>query len=81
MCCLCVRKRQVKRQAADRQRFLEEARRLQSFQQQVKEQQRWAASLRDRLLQEEAAADVASAVALLEQHQELQREMEVERRR
>uniref|UniRef100_A0A667YRF9 Spectrin, beta, non-erythrocytic 5 n=1 Tax=Myripristis murdjan TaxID=586833 RepID=A0A667YRF9_9TELE len=62
---------QVKQQAADRQRLLEEARRLQSFQQQAKELQRWMGSVQDRLLQEEPAADMASTVALLEQHEEL----------
>uniref|UniRef100_A0A4W6DIZ9 Spectrin beta, non-erythrocytic 5 n=1 Tax=Lates calcarifer TaxID=8187 RepID=A0A4W6DIZ9_LATCA len=73
--------KQVKHQAADRQRLLEEARRLQSFQQQAKELQRWVGSVQDRLLQVETAADVASAVALLEQHQELRLEMEEQRRR
>ncbi|XP_056249803.1 spectrin beta chain, non-erythrocytic 5 [Seriola aureovittata] len=73
--------KQVKHQAADRQRLLEEARRLQSFQQQAKELQRWAGSVQDRLLQEEAAADVASAIALLEQHQELRLDMEEQRSR
>ncbi|KAG7215088.1 hypothetical protein INR49_011666 [Caranx melampygus] len=72
---------QVKQQAADRQRLLEEARRLQSFQQQTKELQRWAGSVHDRLLQEEVAADVASAITLLEQHQELRLEMEEQRSR
>ncbi|XP_029899947.1 spectrin beta chain, non-erythrocytic 5 isoform X2 [Myripristis murdjan] len=72
---------QVKQQAADRQRLLEEARRLQSFQQQAKELQRWMGSVQDRLLQEEPAADMASTVALLEQHEELQREMEGQRSR
>ncbi|XP_027134554.1 spectrin beta chain, non-erythrocytic 5 [Larimichthys crocea] len=72
---------QLKHQAGDRQRVLEEARRLQSFQQQAKELQRWAGSVQDHLLQEETATDVASAVALLEQHQELRLEMEEQRRR
>lgn len=72
---------QVKRQAADRQSLLEEARTLHSFQQQAKELQRWAGSVQERLLQEEAAADVASAVALLEQHQDLWLEMEQQRHR
>uniref|UniRef100_A0A8C9YZ58 Spectrin, beta, non-erythrocytic 5 n=1 Tax=Sander lucioperca TaxID=283035 RepID=A0A8C9YZ58_SANLU len=67
---------QLKCQAADRQRLLEEARRLQSFQQRAKELQLWTGSVQDRLLQEETAADVASAVALLEEHQELRLEME-----
>uniref|UniRef100_A0A3Q3IUH0 Calponin-homology (CH) domain-containing protein n=1 Tax=Monopterus albus TaxID=43700 RepID=A0A3Q3IUH0_MONAL len=73
--------KQVKRQAADRQHLLAEARRLQSFQQQAKELQHWAGSVQERLLQEEAAADVASAVTLLEQHQELWLEMEEQRNR
>ncbi|KAK5857872.1 hypothetical protein PBY51_011085 [Eleginops maclovinus] len=72
---------QLKRQAADRQRQLEEARRLQSFQRESKELQHWAQSVQERLLHEETAADVASAVALLEQHQELQLEMDEQRRR
>ncbi|KAF1375246.1 hypothetical protein PFLUV_G00237590 [Perca fluviatilis] len=67
---------QLKRQAADRQRLLEEARGLQSFQQRAKELQRWTGSVQDRLLQEETAGDVASALALLDQHQELRLEME-----
>ena len=71
----------MKRQAADRQRLLDEARRLQSFQQQAKELQLWAGSVQDRLLQEETPTDVASAVALLEQHQELLLEMEAQKSR
>uniref|UniRef100_A0A3Q1IZP4 Calponin-homology (CH) domain-containing protein n=1 Tax=Anabas testudineus TaxID=64144 RepID=A0A3Q1IZP4_ANATE len=73
--------KQVKHQATDRQHLLEEARRLKSFQQQAKELQRWAGSVQERLLQEEAAADVASAVMLLEQHQDLWLEMEEQRNR
>ncbi|KAG7510030.1 spectrin beta chain, non-erythrocytic 5 [Solea senegalensis] len=73
--------KQVKHQAAERQRLLEEARRLQSFQQQAKELQLWASSVQERLLQEEAATDVASAVALLQQHEELRLEMEEQRGR
>lgn len=77
----CSVAEQLKRQAADRQQLLEEARRLQSFQQRAKELQRWAGSVQERLLQEETAADVASAVALLEKHQELQLEMKEQRSR
>ncbi|XP_034721660.1 spectrin beta chain, non-erythrocytic 2-like, partial [Etheostoma cragini] len=66
----------VKRQAADRQRLLEDARQLQSFQHRAKELQHWTGSVQERLLQEETAADVAAAVALLGQHQELRLEME-----
>ncbi|XP_029973399.1 spectrin beta chain, non-erythrocytic 5 [Salarias fasciatus] len=73
--------KKVKRQAADKQRLLEEARRLQTFQQGAKELQHWADSLRERLLQEETAGDVASAMALLEQHRELREEMEAQRSR
>ena len=74
--CSCCVVDQLKRQAADRQRLLEEARGLQSFQQRAKELQRWTGSVQDRLLQEETAGDVASALALLDQHQELRLEME-----
>ncbi|KAF7648029.1 hypothetical protein LDENG_00163000 [Lucifuga dentata] len=73
--------KQVKRQAADRQRHLEEARWLHAFQQHAKDMKRWADSVQERLLQEEAATDVASAVALLEQHQELRLELEEQRSR
>lgn len=72
---------QLKRQAADKQQVLEEARRLQNFQQQTKELQRWTSSIQDRLLQEETATDVASAVALLIQHKDLQLEIEEQRSR
>ncbi|XP_047467733.1 spectrin beta chain, non-erythrocytic 5 [Mugil cephalus] len=72
---------QVKRQAADRQRHLDEARRLQSFQHQAKELQGWTGSVQERLLRPETAGDVASAVALLEQHEELRLEMEAHRSR
>lgn len=72
---------QLKRQAADRQRVLEEARRMQSFQQKSKELKRWVSSVQERLLQEETATDVASAVALLEQHHMLRLEMEEQRSR
>ncbi|KAM8834261.1 LOW QUALITY PROTEIN: spectrin beta chain, non-erythrocytic 5 [Synchiropus picturatus] len=72
---------QVKREAAEKQRHLEEARRLHSFQQQVKEQERWLGSMRERLLQEEAGADLAATAALLEQHKEMWLEMEEQRER
>lgn len=72
---------QVKHQAVDRQHHLEEAQHMQSFQLQAKELQRLTESVQDRLLQQEAATDVASAIALLEQHQELRLEMEEQRRR
>ncbi|XP_053700420.1 spectrin beta chain, non-erythrocytic 5 [Synchiropus splendidus] len=72
---------QVKGEAAEKQRHLEEARRLHSFQQQVKEQECWLASMRERLLQEEAGADLAATAALLEQHKEMWLEMEEQRER
>lgn len=72
---------QVKRQAATRQQHLEQAGRLQSFQQSAKELQRWVSSVREHLVQDEMATDVASAVALLEQHQELQLEMKEQKSR
>ncbi|XP_024910886.1 spectrin beta chain, non-erythrocytic 5 isoform X2 [Cynoglossus semilaevis] len=72
--------KKVKHQAAERQRHLEEARRLQNFQQQTKELQCWMGSAKERLLQEETASDVASALALLDQHEELWLEMEEQRR-
>ncbi|XP_028422093.1 spectrin beta chain, non-erythrocytic 5 [Perca flavescens] len=72
---------QLKRQAADRQLLLEEARGLQSFQQRAKELQRWTGSVQDRLLQEEPAGDVASALALLDHHHELRMEMDEHRSR
>ncbi|KAM6973270.1 spectrin beta chain, non-erythrocytic 5 [Aplochiton taeniatus] len=72
---------QVKQQAADRQKLLEEARWLQAFQQQTKELQLWAGAVQERLLQEDSATDVASALALLENHQELRAEMEEHRDR
>lgn len=71
----------MKRQAADRQHHLDEARRLQTFQQQAKELQGWTGSVQERLLQEETASDVASAMSLLEQHEELRLEMEARKRR
>lgn len=72
---------QVKHQVADRQHLLQEARRLQTFQQQAKELQHWIESIQEQLLQEGKATDVASAISLLEQHQELQLEMEEQRSR
>ena len=71
----------MKQQAGDKQRHLEEARRLHSFQLQTKDLQLWAGSVQDRLLQEESATDVSSALSLLEQHQELRQEMEEKRSR
>lgn len=71
----------MKHQAATRQQHLEQASRLQSFQQRVKELQRWISSAQEHLLQDEPATDVASAVALLEQHQELQLEVKEQKSR
>lgn len=71
----------MKLQAATRQRLLQEARRLQSFQQQAKDMQHWLQSVEERLLQEGKATDVASALSLLEQHHELHLEIEEQRSR
>nr|XP_057947283.1 spectrin beta chain, non-erythrocytic 5-like isoform X2 [Doryrhamphus excisus] len=73
--------KQLKSQAANRQRLLEEALRLHRFQQEAKELRRWTIAIQDRLLQEEVVTDVASAIALLEEHQELLLEMEEQKRR
>lgn len=54
---------------------------MQSFQQKSKELKRWVGSVSCSLLQEETATDVASAVALLEQHHMLRLEMEEQRSR
>lgn len=54
---------------------------MQSFQQKSKELKRWVGSVQERLLQKENATDVASAVALLEQHHTLRLEMEEQRSR
>ncbi|KAL6106061.1 sptbn5 [Pungitius sinensis] len=72
---------QLKLQAADRRRLLEAARSLQGFQRRAKMLRRWAGSTQERLLQEEEASDVASALALLEQHRELRLQMEEQRSR
>lgn len=64
-----------------RQRLLQEARTLRSFQQEAEELHHWVQSLQERLLQEGKATDVASAMASLEQHQELQLELEEQRSR
>ncbi|KAM8913952.1 spectrin beta chain, non-erythrocytic 5 isoform 3-T3 [Spinachia spinachia] len=67
---------QLKLQAADRRRLLEEARSLQGFQRRAKALRCWASSTQERLLQDEEASDVASALAVLEQHRELRVQME-----
>lgn len=74
-------KTQLKGQAAERQRLLEEARKKQRFQQKAKEMKQWVGSVRERLLHQEVAADVASAAALLEQHKLLWLEVEEQRSR
>ncbi|XP_061843662.1 spectrin beta chain, non-erythrocytic 5 [Nerophis lumbriciformis] len=73
--------KQLKSRAADHQRLLDEAQRLHSFQQEAKELQRWVTAVQDRLLQEDVATDVGSAVALLEEHKEILLEMEEHQRK
>ncbi|XP_061631327.1 spectrin beta chain, non-erythrocytic 5 isoform X2 [Phyllopteryx taeniolatus] len=67
--------KQVTCRAAERQRHLEEARRLHRFQRQARELQRWAAATQEGLLRDGATVD------LLEEHEELWMEMEEHRRR
>lgn len=72
---------QLRGQVVERQRLLEEARRRQRIQQKTREMRRCLESVRERLLHHEGATDVASAVALLEQHQLLRMELEEQRNR
>ncbi|XP_057715583.1 spectrin beta chain, non-erythrocytic 5 isoform X1 [Corythoichthys intestinalis] len=73
--------KQVKVRAIEYQRDLEEARLLQHFQQQTKEMQHWLVAYQEALLRNGAVTDVASAVARLEEHEELWIEIEEHRRR
>ncbi|KAJ0009205.1 hypothetical protein NQD34_016620 [Periophthalmus magnuspinnatus] len=67
---------QVKKQAANRQTHLDEARRLHSFLLQSKQLQLWVESTRDRLLLDDTGSDITSALALIGQHQELREELD-----
>ncbi|XP_028831275.1 spectrin beta chain, non-erythrocytic 5 isoform X2 [Denticeps clupeoides] len=72
---------EVRVQAEERQRKLEEARRLQLFQRETRDLLLWVEVTREHLLEEEQVSDVASAQALLKENQELQREIQQQRRR
>ncbi|XP_067099877.1 spectrin beta chain, non-erythrocytic 5 [Osmerus mordax] len=72
---------QVKQQAAERQQQLDEAKRLQDFQLQTRDLVLWAGATQERLLEDESGTDVASALALLKDHQDLRLEIEEQRDR
>ena len=73
--------REVRAQAEERQRRLEEARRLQRFQKETRDLLLWAEAAREQITEEERGSDVATAQALLERHQELQQEIQQHRER
>ncbi|KAF7704200.1 hypothetical protein HF521_021272 [Silurus meridionalis] len=72
---------QVKRQAAKRQSTIEEAQHLQLFQKESRDLLLWAEAAEKRLLEEENSSDVSSALALLNENQELKLEIEQQRAR
>ncbi|XP_062379447.1 spectrin beta chain, non-erythrocytic 5 [Sardina pilchardus] len=71
--------RKVRAQAAERQRRLEEARRLQLFQGSSRDLLMWAEAAREQMAEEEQGLDVASAQALLDRHQELKQDIQRQR--
>ncbi|XP_076156260.1 spectrin beta chain, non-erythrocytic 5 [Alosa pseudoharengus] len=71
--------RNVRAQAVERQRRLEEARRLQLFQGSSRDLLLWAEAVREQMSEEEQGLDVTSAQALLDRHQELQQEIQRQR--
>lgn len=73
--------RQLKAQAVQRQKMLDEARRLQLFQKETRDLLLWAEAIQEHLLEEESGSDVASAQALLKDNQELKLEIELQRAR
>ncbi|XP_049319614.1 spectrin beta chain, non-erythrocytic 5 isoform X1 [Astyanax mexicanus] len=73
--------RQVKTQAANRQRMLDEARRLQLFQKEYKDLMLWSEVMEERLLEEENISDVGSAHALLKENQDWRLEIDQQRAR
>ncbi|XP_010891275.2 spectrin beta chain, non-erythrocytic 5 isoform X2 [Esox lucius] len=72
---------QLRSQASERQRLLEEAKRLQLFQQETRDLLLWAEAVQGRLLEDNTASDVASAQALLKDHQDLRLEIHGQRER
>ncbi|XP_077095863.1 spectrin beta chain, non-erythrocytic 5 isoform X1 [Siphateles boraxobius] len=73
--------RQLKAQAIQRQRMLEEAQRFQLFQKETRDLLLWAEAIQEHLLEEETGSDVASAQALLKDHLDLKQEIELQRAR
>lgn len=71
--------RQLKAQATQRQRMLEEARRLQLFQKETRDLLLWAEAKKEHLLEEDTGSDVASVQALLKEHLDLKQEIELQR--
>ncbi|XP_030641786.1 spectrin beta chain, non-erythrocytic 5 [Chanos chanos] len=72
---------QVRHQARQKQNKLEAARRLHHFQKESRDLLLWAEALRERLVEEENASDVASAQDLLKNNQELRLEIDQQRGR
>ncbi|KAI5616449.1 spectrin beta chain, non-erythrocytic 5 isoform X2 [Silurus asotus] len=72
---------QVKRQAAKRQSTIEEAQHLQLFQKESRDLLLWSEAAEKCLLEEENSLDVSSALALLNENQELKLEIEQQRAR
>ncbi|XP_063040192.1 spectrin beta chain, non-erythrocytic 5 [Engraulis encrasicolus] len=74
--------REVRARAEERQRRLEEARRMHRFQRETRELLLWAEAVREQMGQdEEQGSDVASAQALLDAHLELQQDIHRQRER
>ncbi|XP_068070705.2 spectrin beta chain, non-erythrocytic 5 isoform X1 [Danio rerio] len=71
--------RQLKAQAIQRQRMLEEARRLQLFQKETRDLLMWAEATQEHLLEEETGSDVASAQALLKENLDLKQEIKLQK--
>ncbi|KAI2654409.1 Spectrin beta chain, non-erythrocytic 5 [Labeo rohita] len=71
--------RQLKAQAIQRQRMLEEARRLQRFQKETRDLLLWGEATKEHLLEDDTGSDVASAQALLKEHLDLKQEIELQR--
>ncbi|XP_073682671.1 spectrin beta chain, non-erythrocytic 5 [Garra rufa] len=71
--------RQLKAQAIERQRMLEEARRLQRFQKETRDLLLWGEATKEHLLEDDNGSDVASAQALLKEHLDLKQEIELQR--
>ncbi|XP_043119308.1 spectrin beta chain, non-erythrocytic 5 isoform X2 [Puntigrus tetrazona] len=71
--------RQLKAQATQRHRMLEEARRLQLFQKETRDLLLWAEAKKEHLLEEDTGSDVASSQVLLKENLALKQEIELQR--